>query len=109
MQERFKMTENNINSENNIQTPAAEQLGQNKHRTFAQTLRRRKWGILVIMVLFVAAAIICIAKAVPIYTSVARLLVEQRGPKIITDYEGIMTQSKNYLYTQGEIIKSVPI
>jgi succinoglycan biosynthesis transport protein ExoP len=102
------MTEKNINAEN-LQDTASEQQGQNKHRTFAQTVRRRKWSILVITVLFVAAAILYIVKAVPIYTSTARILVEQKGPKIITEYEGIMTQSKNYLYTQGEIIKSASI
>ena len=48
-------------------------------------------------------------KAVPIYTSTARLYVEQSGPKIINEYEGVMTRSKNYLYTQGELIKSTPI
>ena len=48
-------------------------------------------------------------KATPIYTSTARLYVEQSGPKIITEYEGVMTGSKNYLYTQSELIKSTPI
>ncbi|MDD5135342.1 MAG: Wzz/FepE/Etk N-terminal domain-containing protein, partial [Phycisphaerae bacterium] len=102
------MTEKDINTEN-TQGAASEQQDQNKHRTFAHTIQRRKWGILIITMLFVAAAILYIVKAVPIYTSTARILVEQRGPKIITEYEGVMTQSKNYLYTQGEILKSATI
>jgi len=88
---------------------AAEQPTEGKGKTFATVLRRRKWSILVITVLFAAAAIFYISKAVPTYTSTARLYVEQTGPKIITEYEGVMTQSKNYLYTQGELIKSTPI
>ncbi len=102
------MTENKINTESPA-AAAAEQPTQNKGRTFATTLRRRKWSILVITVVFTAAAILYISKAVPTYTSTARLYVEQTGPKIITEYEGAMTQSKNYLYTQGELIKSTPI
>jgi succinoglycan biosynthesis transport protein ExoP len=101
------MTENNINAEN--QTSAAEQPMQNRSRTFAITLRRRKWSILIVTVVFIAAAILYISKAAVTYTSTARLYVEQTGPKIITEYEGAMTQSKNYLYTQGELIKSTPI
>jgi capsular exopolysaccharide synthesis family protein len=102
------MTENNINAEN--QTSAAiEQPTQGRSRTFAITLRRRKWSILIVTVVFIAAAILYISKAAVTYTSTARLYVEQMGPKIITEYEGVMTQSKNYLYTQGELIKSTPI
>jgi len=72
-------------------------------------LHRRQWGIIITTVLFIAAAILYLVKAVPIYTSTARLYVEQTGPKLITEYEGVMTQSKNYLYTQSEVIKSTPI
>lgn len=101
------MTENNINTGN--QAVAAEQSIQGKGRTFAVTLQRRKLSILIVTVVFIAAAVLYISRAVPTYTSTARLYVEQIGPRIITEYEGIMTQSKNYLYTQGELIKSTPI
>ncbi|MCX5633551.1 MAG: polysaccharide biosynthesis tyrosine autokinase [Phycisphaerae bacterium] len=101
------MTENNINTGN--QAVAAEQLTQGKGRTFAVTLQRRKLSILIVTVVFIAAAILYISRAVPTYTSTARLYVEQTGPRIITEYEGIMTQSKNYLYTQGELVRSTPI
>lgn len=102
------MTENNIITEKE-KIASGEQAEQNKGRTFAMTLRRRKWSILIVAVAFTAAAIVYISRAVPTYTSTARLYVEQTGPKIITEYEGVMTQSKNYLYTQGELIKSTPI
>ncbi|MBN1788507.1 MAG: polysaccharide biosynthesis tyrosine autokinase [Sedimentisphaerales bacterium] len=102
MTEKQKISENELN-------PTAEQGSQHKGRTFAMAMQRRKWSILVITIVFIVAAIIYIAKAVPTYTSTARLYIEQTGPRIITDYEGVMTQSKNYLYTQGELIKSTPI
>ena len=35
--------------------------------------------------------------------------MEQSGPRIISDFEGVMTRSKNYLYTQAEMLKSTPI
>jgi len=54
-------------------------------------------------------AFIYVLKATPIYNSESRLYVEQTGPRIINDYEGVMTQSKNYLYTQEQLLKSTPI
>jgi capsular exopolysaccharide synthesis family protein len=74
-----------------------------------QIALRHRWIILPTVLLFLAAAFIYLSKATPIYTSTSRLYVEQTGPKIITDYEGVMTQAKNYLYTQCELIKSSPI
>lgn len=102
------MIEMNNNSE---KQPASneERPRLSRSRTFALTLRRRKLGIVVITALCVIAAIVYISKAIPTYTSSSRIYVEQTGPRIITEYEGVMTQSKNYLYTQGELITSTPI
>ncbi len=74
-----------------------------------QMVWRRRWTILVITTSFLMAAFLYLLKAIPIYTSTSRLYVEQSGPKIINEYEGIMTKSMNYLYTQGELMKSTPI
>ena len=68
-----------------------------------------RWTIIFTVLVFLAIAIIYLIKADPIYMSDSRLYVEQSGPKIINEYEGVMTQSNNYLYTQGELIKSTPI
>lgn len=68
-----------------------------------------RWTIFLTVVIFLSAAIMYLVRATPIYLSDSRLYVEQSGPKIINDYEGIMTRSNNYLYTQGELIKSTPI
>lgn len=70
---------------------------------------RHRWTILITLVMCLAAMAAYLLKATPIYTSDSRLYVEQSGPRIIGEFEGIMTQSKNYLYTQGELIGSTPI
>ena len=74
-----------------------------------QVVLRHRWIILLTVISFLVVAFLYLLKATPIYTSTSRLYVEQSGPKIISEYEGIMTQSKNYLYTQSELIKSTPI
>ncbi len=74
-----------------------------------QIALRHRWVILAAVLVSLIAAFGYILKATPIYTSASKLYVEQSGPKIITEYKGVMTQSKNYLYTQGELIKSTPI
>jgi len=70
---------------------------------------RRRWTVLVFLLAAVAVAGIYLKKATPLYTSTSRLYVEQEGPRIITDNQGVMTQSKNYLFTQCELLKSTPI
>lgn len=70
---------------------------------------RHRWTILCITIGFLVVAFVYIIKATPIFTSASRLYVEQSGPKIINEYEGIMSQSNNYLNTQAELIKSTPI
>lgn len=72
-----------------------------------QIVWRGRWIVLVFMVVSVALAAFYLAKATPIYTSTARIYVEQRGPEILRENEdGVMTQSKNYLYTQAELLRS---
>jgi capsular exopolysaccharide synthesis family protein len=74
-----------------------------------QMVWRRRWTILVITILFLVVAFLYLIKATPIYTSSSRIYVEQNGPKIMNEYDGVMAKSMNYLYTQGELIKSTPI
>ncbi len=70
---------------------------------------RHRWTILCATIGFMVVAFVYILKATPIFTSASRLYVEQSGPKIINEFEGVMTQSNNYLNTQAELIKSTPI
>lgn len=74
-----------------------------------EIMLRSRWIILASVLLCLVAAYIHLKKTTPIFKSTARLYVEPRGPKIMTDSEGVMSQSKNYLYTQSELIRSTPI
>ena len=73
-------------------------------------LWRSRWIVLLTTVAVLAAALIYVTKVTPVYTSTSRIYVEQSGPKIFAEtQDGVMTQSKNYLYTQAELLKSTPI
>ena len=68
-----------------------------------------RWIVLFATLAALGGAFAYLSKATPIYTSTSKIYVEQSGPKILEEAEGIMTQSKNYLYTQAELLKSTPI
>ena len=75
-----------------------------------EVLWYRRWTVVGVLVLCVAAGLLYLAKAVPIYRSSSRIYVEKEGPKIISGEEVLsMTESKNFLYTQAEVITSTPI
>ncbi len=74
-----------------------------------QVIWGRKWAAIATVALCLAGGFAYLVKATPIFTSTSRLYVEQSGPKIISEAEGVMTQSKNYLYTQCELLTSTPI
>jgi len=78
-------------------------------RDIAQVIWQHRWAMLLTFLLCVAGAVLYLVKATPIYTSSSCLFVEQSGPRIIATSEGFMTQSKNYLFTQAELLKSTPI
>ncbi|MBN1845844.1 MAG: hypothetical protein JW810_09190 [Sedimentisphaerales bacterium] len=78
-------------------------------RGLLQIVWQRHWLVLLSTVVLISAAAVYLAKATPIYSSTSRLYVEQSGPRIITEQEGVMTQSKNYLYTQCGLLCSTPI
>ena len=74
-----------------------------------QILWRSRWIVLLTIAAALGIGLAYITIATPIYTSTSRIYVQQSGPKILTEAEGVMTQSKNYLYTQAELLKSTPI
>ena len=55
------------------------------------TIWRRRWIVVLAMIASLAAAAIYLTQVTPTYASTSRLYVEQTGPKIITDSEGVMT------------------
>lgn len=94
--------------ENGVSNPTFPQVEGVQEEGLLQIALRHRQTILLTTVLFLAAAFFYILKATPIYTSTSRVYVEQSGPRIIGDYEGI-TRTSNYLYTQAELLKSTPI
>jgi succinoglycan biosynthesis transport protein ExoP len=74
-----------------------------------QIIWRNRWIVLMTTVIVLGAGLIYVTMVTPLYTSTSRIYVQQSGPKILTEAEGVMTQSKNYLYTQAELLKSTPI
>ncbi len=100
---------NNEEIENTGSGPAFPHADRMQEEGLLQIALRHRWTILLTAVLFLVAAFVYILRATPIYTSTSRIYVEQNIPRIIGDFEGIMTRSKNYLYTQAEMLKSTPI
>ena len=78
-------------------------------RSVLEMLWRRRWVVLLAVLSSAAAGLLYLSHATPIYSSSSRLLVEQTGPKIIETGEGLVARSRNYLYTQCELLKSTPI
>ena len=85
-------------------------LGSYVSENLLQVLLRYNWIILSTVIVVLIAGFCLLLKTVPRYSSESRLYVEQSGPRIMTEMEkGVMTDSKNYLYTQAELIKASPI
>lgn len=103
---------NNKFEKGNSNLPLSQgyELQQEEFRqTALHLILRHRWTILVTTILSLVVTFLYLLKATPIYTSTSRVYVEQNGPKIIGDFEGVMTRSGNYLYTEGELLKSTPI
>ena len=67
----------------------------------------RRWYVVVALIIGLAAAIAYLWQATPIYHGVARIYVQQNGPRIMTnDPTAGMAQTQNFLYTQCELLKS---
>ena len=70
---------------------------------------RQRWIMILAVLMGLVGSLIYVTRKPCLYRSTSRIYVEQSGPKIITEQEGVMTQSKNYLYTQCELLRSMPI
>lgn len=104
------MANENLTQQNNIPEPSApDALSSFIPDSLLEVIWRNRWIVLACVVVALSAGFVYILNATPIFTSTSRIYVEQSGPKIIEDSQGIMTQSKNYLYTQAELLKSTPI
>lgn len=71
-----------------------------------EILWRRRWTVLVAVIVAMAAGLVYLQRATPLYTSTSRLYVEQAGPEVWEkDASGVVTRWSNYLYTQAELLK----
>lgn len=98
------------------QRPAAPAWGSDSNGTGAiqeslfQVLWRHAWIVILCATLAIIGGLVYVLKATPLFESTSRVYVEQTGPRIMENMEeGVFTGSKNYLYTQAELIKAVPI
>ncbi|MCH7919861.1 MAG: hypothetical protein IIC50_17975 [Planctomycetes bacterium] len=95
---------------NGVVPDPAGMSGQVQPDSLVLVLWRQSWTIIGCVVLALIGGFVYLAKATPLFTSSSRLYVEKSGPKIMSDMqEGIFTGSKNYLYTQVELLKATPI
>src|SRR4051812_18301945 len=72
-----------------------------------QAIWNRRWIVVFTLLLSVAAAVVHLLRATPIYQATARLTVERNGPRIVAnDPSDIAGQQQNYLNTQCEVLRS---
>jgi len=95
--------------ENESHLVSAPRTGEFFGEGLIHVIWQRRLIVLLAVVVTVGAALVYLTRVTPVYTSTSRLYVEQTGPEIITEQEGVMTQSKNYLHTQKELLRSTPI
>ncbi len=78
-------------------------------RRIIKIIWRWRWCFVFSLTISIIAAFIYLKTTPPVYRNVSRLYVERSGPKIISREEGVLTQSKNYFYTQAELLLSTPV
>lgn len=74
-----------------------------------EVLWRNRWLVLLTTAAALAAGLIYVTAATPMYTSTSKLYIEQNGPRILAEVDGPTTPSTNCLYTQATLLASTPI
>src|SRR5207302_677627 len=71
----------------------------------------RRWMILFVTAASIAAGLVYLRLATPIYTASSRIYLQQVGPQVLgkEDAQTPLRSSETYFYTQCEVIKSQPI
>ncbi len=98
----------NINENGNFESDSSQK-NPIFHESLLDITIRYRWTIILTVAICLLASIAYLLKATPIFTSRSKLYVKQTGPKIISDYGAVRSHSKNYLYTQGELLRSPSI
>jgi capsular exopolysaccharide synthesis family protein len=72
-------------------------------------LWRYRWLVLIVVVIFCSGGLIYLTQAQKMYSSSARVLVEQRGMRILNENEPFLNDQRIFYFTQCEIMRSTPI
>ncbi|MEI8374923.1 MAG: polysaccharide biosynthesis tyrosine autokinase [Planctomycetota bacterium] len=88
--------------------PAHSRATARPSTSLVEVIWRHRWMVAVSTVVCVAAALAYLVTAVPLYTGESRLVVEQIGPKVLENMD-TSNKSETFLYTQAELIKSIPV
>ena len=72
------------------------------------TLWRRKWGIISLVIVVMMLATLIVYSITPIYQAATTLLIEQRGARVVSIEQvyGMEGSGQEYLMTQVELLKS---
>ncbi len=68
-----------------------------------------RWLLMLTVLLGIGVAWIVLQRVEPRYTSVSRIYVERNMPKILSGDFDLSNGSKNFLYTQAELIRSTEV
>lgn len=68
-----------------------------------------RWLILLTVLVGVGAAWVALQRVEPRYTSLSRIYIERNLPRILSSEFDLGNSSKNYLYTQAELIRSTAV
>ena len=90
-------------------TGPSARITQPRHSEFFDALRRHKISFALVMVASLLAGRIYLMAKTPLYSGEARLLIQQNGPRLISEGYGVIRESRNYLFTQAELIQSKPV
>jgi succinoglycan biosynthesis transport protein ExoP len=76
-------------------------------RNILLSLWHRRWIVLVVVIVFLGAAVVKLSRATPKFLATAKITVEQNQRSIVAnDPDAGLNQSQNFLYTQLAIINS---
>src|SRR5690242_8287284 len=67
---------------------------------------QQRWIVVGVLVLAMAAGVIYILRATPIYQALSRISIDQNGTRVVRDIDGYVGTNPNFLVTQCQIIKS---
>ena len=74
-----------------------------------EVLWRNRWLVALTTAVAMVVGLIYVTAATPMYTSTSKLYIEQNGPRILAETEGLTTPTKNCLYTQAALLTSTPV